>query len=199
MVRQARIVLAVVIALLLGSGCTWVKSTAYKGFKRDEWQQPARVIQSLAIQPGEIIADLGAGSGYFTFRLADAAGPKGNVFAVDVDQAKLTSLAEKIEKQGYQNIETLFALSSNPRLPEGGVDIIFLCNVYHHLKNHIVYFKEAKKYLSPDGRIAIIDYHKGSHSTPGEVILKDMIDAGYSLQIKHDYLEKQNFQIFTPN
>lgn len=199
MMRLTRIVLAVAIALLLGVGCTWLKRSVYEGFDRDQWQQPDRVIQTLAIQPGENIADLGAGSGYFTFRMADAAGPGGKVYAADIDAPMIDFLKKEIEKRGYKNVETIMGDPSDPKLPEDGINLIFLCNVYHHLENQVAYFKNLKKSLRPVGRIAIIDFQDGFHSTPWEKIQNAMIEAGYTLQAKHDYLKKQNFQVFTAN
>lgn len=199
MVRQSRMVAALVAALLLVSGCTAIKKTFYEGFNREEWQQPDRVVETLAIQPGDRIADLGAGSGYFTFRLAEAAGKGGKVYAADVDAAMLEALKKDIETRKAKNIETILGEKTDPKLPRGGVDLIFLCNVYHHLENQAGYFKNLKKYLRPKGRIVIIDFQDGMHSTPAETIRSQLIAAGYHRQAQYDFLEKQNFQIFMPN
>lgn len=199
MMRQARIVVALVAAVLLVSSCTTIKKTLYEGFNRDEWQQPDRVVEALAIQPGDRIADLGAGSGYFTFRLANATGESGKVYATDVDEAMLDALKKDIATSEVKNVETLLGKETDPKLPQGSVDLIFLCNVYHHLENQAEYFKNLKKYLRPKGRIAIIDYQSGMHSTPAETIRNQLVEAGYHRQAQYDFLEKQNFQIFMPN
>ena len=89
-------------AVLLCIGCAGIKQCAYQGFSRDEWQQPQKVIESLKIRPGAMVADLGAGGGYFTFRLADAVGPTGKVFAVDVD-AEMTELIKSRAQKDAQN------------------------------------------------------------------------------------------------
>ena len=197
--RQARIVAGVVLILLLASGCTAIKRKAYEGFNRDAWQQPNRVVETLAIQPGQTIVDLGAGGGYFTFRLADAVGAGGTVYAADVDSALLDFLKKEAEKREYANVKTMMGEAADPKLPDGGADLIFLCNVYHHLEDRAAYFRNLKKYLRPGGRVAIVEFQSGMHSTAAETIRQELIQAGYYRQNQYDFLKKQNFQIFMPN
>jgi SAM-dependent methyltransferase len=148
-----------IVLLITCAGCTDVKRWAYEGFDRDEWQHPEEVIQALTIKPEEQIADLGSGSGYFTFRLADAVGPSGQVYAVDIDADMNAHLAKRLQEKGYKNIEVMLAKPHDPGLPENGVDLIFSTNTYHHLENRPSYFANARKYLRPNGRIAIIDFN----------------------------------------
>src|SRR5512143_1493294 len=110
-----------VIALFLfGGGCASWKKFAYEGFGRDRWQQPERVIDALGVRPGERVADLGAGGGYFTFRLADAVGPTGRVYAVDVDPDLLAYLRERAAREGRSNVEVIEATADDPHLPADG-------------------------------------------------------------------------------
>ncbi|MGH7931301.1 MAG: class I SAM-dependent methyltransferase, partial [Candidatus Binatia bacterium] len=104
-------------AFLLG-GCAALKQCAYEGLSRDEWQEPEKVIQSLQIRPGATIADLGAGSGYFTFLLAEAAGPAGKVYAVDIDGDMTRLVAEKAKERSAQNVEVILAKPDDSLLPE---------------------------------------------------------------------------------
>jgi len=129
-----------IVILLILSGCTTFKRFTYEGFNRDEWQYPAQVVDSLGIRQGDHIADLGSGSGYFTFSLAKAVGPTGKVYAVDVDSKMNEYLAKRVKKEGYGNIEIILAKYDDPLLPESGVDLIFICNTYHHLENRVSYF-----------------------------------------------------------
>ena len=194
----------ILLVVLLLAGCTSLKRCAYEGFDRDEWQKPDEVIRKLAIRPGDRIADLGSGGGYFTFRLARATGPTGKVYAVDVDEGMNDYVANRARQEGHSNIEVILAKPDDPLLPESGVDIIFTTNTYHHLENRPAYFANASKYLRRDGRIAIIDFSGkqwfalfGGHYTPAEVIKREMKEAGYVLQREFDFLPKQYFLVFS--
>ena len=192
------------LLLFLTPACTDLKKWAYEGFNRDEWQKPEEVIKALAIQSGEQIADLGAGSGYFTFRLADAAGPTGRVYAVDIDKEMNADLAQEVQDRDYTNIEVVLAKATDPGLKDNKVDLIFSSNTYHHLKDRSKYFANIRKYLSPQGRIAIIDFSGESwfvsfigHYTPSEVIQKELGEAGYTLEKEFQFLPDQVFLIFS--
>lgn len=194
---------AALAALLLLAGCTTLKKCAYEGFGRDAWQQPEKVVQSLAIKPGDRIADLGSGGGYFTFRLSQTAGPTGKVYAVDVDKDMLEDLAERAKKDDYGNIEKVLAKYDDPSLPES-VDLIFTSNVYHHIEARAKYFADAAKYLRPGGRIAVVDFNGKhwsatfvGHYTPAELIKKEMDEAGYRLEREFDFLDRQSFLVFS--
>jgi ubiquinone/menaquinone biosynthesis C-methylase UbiE len=184
------------LALLLLAGCTTLKRCAYSGIGRDSWQQPEKVIESLNIRPGEYVADLGSGGGYFTFRLARAVGPMGRVYAVDVDEGLNRDLSQRAEREGLKNIEVILAKPEDPLLPESGIDLIFTSNTYHHIRERGRYFANLKKYLRPGGRIAIIDFNQEGwiqsfgHYTPADVIKKDMSAAGYRLEREFDFLPK---------
>jgi predicted methyltransferase len=190
-------------ALALLAGCTALKKCAYDGFGRDGWQQPEKVVQALAIKPGERIADLGSGGGYFTFRLSQAAGASGKVYAVDVDKDLLEDLAERAKKDGYRNVEAVLAKYDDPLLPEP-VDLIFTTNVYHHIEGRAKYFSDAARYLRAGGRIAIVDFNGKhwsatfmGHYTPVETVKKEMEEAGYRLERELDFLDRQSFLIYT--
>jgi len=186
---------------LLGSCASW-KKFGYEGWGRERAQQPARVVEALAIAPGARVADLGAGGGYFTTRLADAVGPQGRVYAIDLDPDMLGLLRE--QAAGRANVEVIAATPDDPRLPVGGVDLLFSCNTYHHLSDRSAYFRRLAPSLRPGGRIALID-HDGrgwfgwllfGHATPAEVMREEMAAAGYRLVQQHDFLARQSFLVF---
>ncbi len=204
---MSRTILHTVLILLLlgGMACTEIKKWAYEGFDRDEWQRPDEVIHALSIKPGDHIADLGAGSGYFTFRLADAVGPTGRVYAVDIDADMNADLMKRVKAKAYQNIEVLLAQPDDPGLPDRSINLIFSSNAYHHLENRITYFLNIRQDLHPDGRIAIIDFNGESwlqqiigHYTSDEVIQRELQEAGYILDQQFDFLPNQVFLIFSP-
>jgi arsenite methyltransferase len=194
------------LLFFLIAGCARLKQCAYEGFNRDQWQQRDRVIQSLRIRPGDRVADIGSGGGYFVFALAKAVGPDGKVYAVDVDPTMNDLVAERAKKERTGNVEVVLAKPDDPILPLAGVDLIFTSNTYHHIDNRVGYLTNLRKYLRPNGRIAIVEFDRRGwfqglwkHYTPSEFIKKEMEQAGYSLQQEFNFLDRQSFLIFAPN
>jgi arsenite methyltransferase len=192
------------LAGLLFAGCAGLKQCAYRGVNRDQWQQPEKVIGALQIRPGDQIADLGAGGGYFTFKLANAVGPTGKVYAVDIDREMTDLIAEQARKDSVQNVVTIVAKADDPMLPQSGVDLVFTTNTYHHFDNRVAYFSNLRKYLRPGGKVAIIDFDRRAwiegllrHYTPSEFIKREMEQAGYKLQQELGFLDRQSFLVYT--
>ena len=156
-----RFVMVCLVATLSG-GCAAMKRCAYAGYDRDSWQHPERVIEVLDIELGDRVADLGAGGGYFTFRLADAVGPAGRVYAVDVDPDMVKYLGDRAVKDEYPQVIATLASTDDPNLPERGVDLVFSSNTYHHIGNRVAYFSRLRRSLRPGGRVAIVEYGEGS-------------------------------------
>ena len=193
---------AVIAAFL--SACTSLKRFSYEGFDRDAWQHPAEVVAALALPPGARVADLGAGGGYFTFRLAQAVGPEGRVYAVDVDRDMIDYLRARAADEGAANVQTIEAAAEDPLLPGGTIDLVFTCNTYHHLPDRVAYLQRLRPALAPGGRVAVIDYTShGSwfawlfgHGTPPEEIRAEFAAAGYHVVATHGFLPRQSFQVF---
>ncbi len=196
-------IVAALVIVVLCSGCARFKRFGYSGFGRDGWQKPDEVVDSLGVRAGDRIADLGAGGGYFTFRLSEATGPGGKVYAVDVDEEMTEYLEERARSESPENVEVILAEYHDPLLPKGGVDLLFTCNTYHHIQNRAEYFANVLKYLSPNGRVAIIDFRPEGwiqkifpHSTSAEEIRSEMREAGYELEREYDFLSRQSFLVF---
>ncbi len=192
------------LPLLLSLGCGAIKRWAYAGGDRDRWQRPEEVIQLLGIKPGDHLADLGAGGGYFTYPLAEATGPDGIVYAIDVDPDMTRYLEEHSREIGADNVRVVLAASDDPSIPDASIDLLFTCNTYHHLKDRVTYFERAQRLLRPGGRVAIIEYEEeggfqvlSPHATPKDVILWELTRAGYRLERDYGLLEKQTFLIFS--
>ncbi|PJA80351.1 MAG: hypothetical protein CO149_01165, partial [Nitrospirae bacterium CG_4_9_14_3_um_filter_51_5] len=133
--------------------------------ERDQYQQPEKVIEALNLNPGMVVVDLGAGSGYFTRRLAEVVGDKGQVIAIDVEQKMLNYNRRELEKLGLANrVRFILAKSEGPTFSGNNADIVFLCDVYHHLEDHVEYLANTKPALSPNGRVVIIDYYNDERS-----------------------------------
>jgi ubiquinone/menaquinone biosynthesis C-methylase UbiE len=200
MIAKILWVLATLAALVALSavviGPTTLKRWAFEEPGRDRWQQPERVVETLDLEPGAVVADVGAGGGYFTFRLAEAVGPTGKVLAVDVDAGLLEYVAAEAARRGLANVETVLAAETDPRIPEP-VDLLFTCNTVHHFADRSAYFRDARRYLRPGAKVAIIDYVNKHRSAPPEVLEREMTAAGYRLDTRNEFLKKQSFLIFS--
>ena len=168
---------------------------------RDAWQMPDRVIEALGLKPGQIVADIGAGTGYFTVRLAkSAATPK--VYAVDIEPSMVSYLKERAGQERLNNVVAVQAAADNPNLPET-VDLVLIVDTYHHIGAREVYFRKLAKSLKPGGRVAIIDFTPDSPEGPPkefrftpQQVTTEMSNAGYVLTAQHDFLPRQHFLIF---
>jgi arsenite methyltransferase len=177
--------------------------------ERDKDQKPSQVVETLGLKPGMAVADLGSGSGYFTRRFAEAVTETGKVYAVDVEQEMLTYAEQSLVHMHIPyTAEFILARPDNPKLPTSSVDLIFVCNVYHHLENRATYFADTKSALKPGGRVAIVDFYHDDrsgdvgfskkHLVPRETVLAEMTKAGYKLLREHIFLPKQYFLEFAP-
>lgn len=169
---------------------------------RDAWQMPSRVIEALALPATAAVADIGAGTGYFSIRLARAV-PRGAVYAVDVEASMLEHIRKRATAEKLGNILTVQASSSSPNLPKP-VDVVLIVDTYHHLPGRPTYFRTLRSSLTPGGRVAIIDFRKDSPDGPppafrfeADQIISEMQQAGYRLVTKHDFLPRQHFLIFS--
>src|SRR5262245_12872703 len=142
----------------------WAKS--FDDPARDAWQMPARVVSALGLKPGDIVADVGAGTGYFTVRLARAPStPK--VYAVDIEPSMVEYIRQRCAKEGLKNVTAIRGAADRANLPEP-VDVVLIVDTYHHIPQRVTYFSGLKNMLKPSGRLAIIDFKKGAPDGPPE-------------------------------
>ena len=177
--------------------------------ERDQDQKPAQVVEALRLKPGMSVADLGSGSGYFTRRFVEAVTETGKVYAIDVEPEALKYVEESlVHMDRPYTAEFILARPDNPKLPVESVDLIFVCNTYHHLEDRTTYVRNMKSALKPGGRIAIVDFYHDArsgelgfpkkHLIPHETVVEEFIAAGYSLLKEHTFLPKQYFLEFAP-
>jgi ubiquinone/menaquinone biosynthesis C-methylase UbiE len=178
-----------------------LKALFTAGPRRDRRQQPERVVAALGLQPGQLVADIGAGSGYFAVRLARAVAPDGRVYAVDTDRDILW-LAQQSAEADELALAPVVAGAHDPALPEP-VDMLFFSHSYHHLPHRPQYMAEARRHLRSGGRVAILEYRRDTlsgrifgHSTHPDRLRTDMAQAGYELLAEHDFPAGQLFMIF---
>jgi len=169
--------------------------------QRDEWQKPHQVIQALALAPDAAVADIGAGTGYFSVRLANML-KQGRVYAVDIEPDMVKYLAERAKREALPNLAAVAGAADGPRLP-AKVDVALFVDVYHHVEGRERYFRGLRKSLKPGGRVAVIDFRMDSPEGPPkeariapERVKAEMKKAGYVLVAEHSFLPRQYFLVF---
>jgi ubiquinone/menaquinone biosynthesis C-methylase UbiE len=200
-------VIVLVLAALFAAGCSagcqaWLfnREAAAGGSMAD------RVVESLNLKEGDIVADLGSGGGYFTVKFAAKVAPRGKVYAVDVNRDMLKRVAGLAREKGVTNVETVAAAEDGSNLKPGSVDLVFVRNVYHHLPAQEKYFADLRTVLKPGGRVAIVEHRRDKgftftglfgHQTPEAEVVELMEKAGYARKERFDFLPRQSFNTFT--
>jgi arsenite methyltransferase len=172
---------------------------------RDEYQKPEEVVAALALRPGEVIADIGAGSGYFALRLARGVGRSGRVYAVDINPDFVLFLNRRLRDEGLTNVFTVLAEPDDPLLPPNTVDRFFICNTWHHIDRREVYLDRIRESLKPGGQVVMIDFEKRelpvgppmSMKIARDELVRQMTEAGFHLSGDLDLLPYQYFLVFT--
>ncbi len=177
--------------------------------ERDVYQRPDQVMAALAFRPGERVADIGAGSGYFTRRIAPAVGATGVVWAIDIAPEVLDYLETRARREGLANVRVQKVQPDDPQLPAGGVDTILMVDTLHYVKERGAYAKKLRAGLAPGGRIVVIDFvPKSAEERPWgpppeqkmsrEEVDAAMAEAGLVPARVHDFLTEQFFVEYRP-
>lgn len=166
---------------------------------RDAWQWPDSVVATLVQRDDLIMADIGSATGYFPVRFARRL-RHGLVYGADVEPEMIFYLNDRARREGLTNLTSVLAAANDPHLPQA-VDLVFLCDTYHHIDARIAYFERLKQQLRPGGRVAIVDFRIDSkqgppHKLAREAVLSEMTAAGYRLVREHGFLPEQYFLIF---
>jgi ubiquinone/menaquinone biosynthesis C-methylase UbiE len=156
---------------------------------RDAWQRPDDVVRALALRAGAWVADLGAGTGYFSRRLSEAVGREGVVFAVDTEPNLVAYIRSRAERERTPNVIPVLASPSNPRLPRASCDLVLIVDTYHHIDDRVAYFRDLRRVLRPGGRVAIVDWQKRAapvgpemeHKLDRTVVVDEMRRSGFRL------------------
>jgi len=171
--------------------------------KRDGWQKPHEVIEALALKPDAVVADIGAGTGYFAARLANML-PQGRVYAIDIEPDMVKYLTERARRENLPNLQAITASADDPHLPTP-VDLMLLVDVYHHIDQRERYFGRLRSSLKPGGRLVIIDFTLDSPEGPpkqmriaAQTVKDELSKAGYVLRKEHTLLPRQYFLEFEP-
>lgn len=212
MMRRVRTITCVLM-LTLASGCsTWsrIDLTALLTGGRDGWQHPARVVEALALENGDRVAEIGAGSGYWLPWLSEAVGPTGRVYAVEVEGDLVEALEARVAREGLANVTVVLGRYEDPELPDASIDLALTCLTYHHIEERSDYFRRLRSDLSDGGRVAHLDdrpdvpppfrwFQSEGHWSDPEAVRLEMAEAGYRLVAEHDFLPLQSFLVFAPS
>jgi len=172
--------------------------------RRDRWQMPDAVLDALKLQRGDVVADIGAGGGYFTEKLARRVGPTGRVYATDVQPVMLRRLQARIARQRLTNVTVVPAAFDDPTLPAGACDLAFFSSTYKEIDDRINYLRKLRAALKPTGRIAILEYRPDAkapgppdrHRLTAAQISAELAEAGFDLQEQFDFLPREYFLVF---
>jgi SAM-dependent methyltransferase len=182
-------------------GADWLERS-----ERESEEHPDDALDALNIKPGVVVADVGAGVGYITTRLAKRVGPTGKVYATDIQPEMLSRLQERLNNEHITNVEPVLSSQADPKLPAGKIDLILMVDVYHELTQPQRMLRKMREALKPDGRLVLIEYRKEDPTIPirpehkmSVVEVKTEVEAeGYRLADVLRNLPRQNIFIFVP-
>jgi ubiquinone/menaquinone biosynthesis C-methylase UbiE len=174
-----------------------------EGPDRDEWQRPDKIMDALGIGEASVVIDLGAGSGWFTIKLAGRVGPNGMVYAEDIQRQMIQAIKIRVDRLGVKNVTTVLGTSNDPRLPVQ-VDAVLIVDAYHEMEQPVALLRNLATSLRPNGRIGIVDFTKdGGGPGPAmeervdpEAVIRDALKAGLALRSRETFLKYQYMLVF---
>ncbi len=182
-------------------------ATTLESGRRLESLDIDNVVAAVQLQPGEVVADIGAGTGIFSVPMAKAVGPDGMVISVEIDPGFLPIIQQKADERGVTNISTVLGEFDDPRLPRKDVDVAFFHDVLHHVEHRQQYIEALAKYMAPGGRIVVVDYDKNKPGNPHanqpelligpEDVRQWMAAAGFEPTREVHMFEEKFFVIYT--
>jgi arsenite methyltransferase len=193
-----------ILALCTTTGCDWIKARFYISHMESEDRvaklNVERIIKALEIRPGIVIADVGAGSGLFTFPLADRTGPGGTVYASDINPKLLEHIAGVKRPGNSGAVIPVLAAENDPKLPVP-VDLVFFCDTLHYIADQPGYLMRLSTYVKPGGRIAIIDFTRNWPPSSNRFTTRELVSwmerAGFTVNKAHEFIQDEFFIIFS--
>lgn len=172
--------------------------------EREEEEQPELLLDSLGIKPGDVIADVGAGVGYFSLRLARRVGRSGKVLAVDIQQAMLDELERSRAREGLDNIDLILGTPTDPKLTPNSLDLALLVDVYHEFARPAEMMEHIRAALKPSGRLVLVEYRgedpavpiRPLHKMTEKQVLDEVIPMGFRHIETLSVLPRQHIIIF---
>lgn len=165
---------------------------------RDKKLQIQRVMDILGIHAGSNVADIGAGSGWFTVRAASRVGDSGTVYAVDINPDSIKYINDRIRKEGLHGVRTILSVPDDPKLPENSIDAVLILKTYHEIANPVLLLQNLRKSLRSGARIGVIDRNGNGedHGIQKDVVIKEAAQAGYRLNDQYDFVRTDRVDYF---
>lgn len=175
-----------------------------EGPDRDAWQQPGQVMDALGIADGSVVADVGAGGGWFTVRLARRVGPRGVVFAQDVQRQMIEAIDRRVQREGLRNVRLVLGRDDDTRLPADAFDAVLMVDAYHEVEKRVELLRSIRAALKPSGRMGIVDFKKDGFGPGPDMderidpsdIVRDAEQAGLRLLAHETFLPYQYLLVF---
>jgi ubiquinone/menaquinone biosynthesis C-methylase UbiE len=173
--------------------------------ERETEEAPGAALDAIGIRKGSVVADIGAGAGYFTWRLAERVGPEGTVYANDIQPGMLELLKKNIAERGLHNVKTVLGKTDDPRLPAGKIDLILLVDVYHEFSEPRKMLRSMRESLAPGGRLVLLEYRREDpkvpirpeHKMSVPQVKAEIEPEGYRFETSLETLPRQHILIFT--
>ncbi len=182
-------------------GAPWLERA-----EREREEAPSKALQAIGITPGMVIADVGAGTGYFTRRMAKLTGPGGKVYAVDIQPPMIEALKRNVAREGLTNVVPVLSGEDDPRLPDGSIDLILMVDVYHEFSKPREMLRKMRQALKPNGRMVLLEFRKEDPEVPIRLEHKMTVEEakveieaeGFRLEKVMDPLPRQHILVFVP-
>ncbi len=176
----------------------------FEGTERDAWQKPDEVVNTLHLRSGDVVVDIGAGTGYFTRRFATAVGLQGKALGLDIEPTMVTHINAEARKQKIASLSARQVPPNDPQLDFQSVDVVFICDTYHHMQDRVAYARRVAQALKPGGRVVIVDFYKRElplgppveWKLSPEAVTEEFRHAGFQLARSVDFLPYQYFLEF---
>jgi ubiquinone/menaquinone biosynthesis C-methylase UbiE len=176
-------------------------STVFAQSARDNWQQPRRVMDSLGVQSGMVIGEVGAGDGYFTWFLAERVGDSGKVYANDIDDDELDKIRRKVLRDSLTNIIPILGETTETNFPDSTMDMVIMVYVFHHLEEPVPFFRKLTRTLKPGAPVVIVERDPekydgwSGHFYPKDKVLQIIEDTGYRVSKIYTFLSRDNIYV----
>lgn len=189
----------IIAPVMSAAGADWLNRP-----EREQTEMPDRLLDALQIKPGMTVADVGAGIGYFSWRIAGRVGPEGRVLAVEIQPEMLERLGAEMRKRDIRNVRSILGTPVDPNLPARSVDLALMVDVYHEFRHPEAMISRIRQSLKDDGRMVLVEYRgedpavpiRPEHKMTVKQVLLEILPMGFRLQSRLDFLPWQHVFIF---